>query len=118
MIAKLKTIENAQYYIVGYKGNFIANVTVPEVINDKTIEFIDGQAFMGCRRLKKIDLPGSLTLIEAGAFGMCHALKKVVFRGTTEEWKRIAYDGIFKDASAAVTVLCNDGDVAYKKYKT
>ena len=82
------------------------------------VEKISSEAFMGCRRLKKIDLPGSLTLIEAGAFGMCLALKKVVFRGTTEEWKRIAYDGIFKDASAAVTVLCNDGDVAYKKNKT
>lgn len=66
-----------RYYIVGYKGNFVANVSVPEEIGDKTIEFIDGQAFMGCRRIQTVTLPETIECIYTDAFKDCTGLKSV-----------------------------------------
>ncbi|MBO5372319.1 MAG: leucine-rich repeat protein [Lachnospiraceae bacterium] len=66
-----------RYYIVGYKGTGINKLTIPEEIKGKTIEFIDGQAFLGCRDIKTVSLPETIEGIYRKSFKDCSGLRSI-----------------------------------------
>jgi len=61
------------------------SVSLPDSVNT-----IENQAFMGCRRLSAITIPESLTKIGPAAFYECDALASVEFAGSSTKWKFVS----------------------------
>jgi len=62
--------------VVKYHGS-AANVTIPEVVNEKTVKEIGEGAFEGNATLVSIDLPDTVTAIRARAFKNCTSLSEM-----------------------------------------
>ncbi|MBD5131115.1 MAG: leucine-rich repeat protein, partial [Clostridiales bacterium] len=52
--------------------------------NQSVLKKIGYAAFAGCESLEQISIPGSVTMLEAGAFGQCSSLKSVNFEEGTD----------------------------------
>ena len=63
----------------------LTSVNIPEGVHE-----IDWNAFSGCTGLISVTIPRSIREIESYAFAECSSLSVVRFRGTEEEWRRIA----------------------------
>ena len=50
---------------------------------------ISNEAFKGCRHLKTVSLPSSLTHIGENAFSGCPGDLKIIFRGTRAQWESV-----------------------------
>ncbi len=71
-------------------GNMFKNWTMLEsVIMEKGIERIFKNAFYGCRNLKTVVIPNTVTFIQEYAFAESTKLKEIVFKGTKTEWDAI-----------------------------
>jgi hypothetical protein len=62
--------------------------------------------------LTSINIPNSVTSIEAEAFLGCSCLPSVKFEGTIEEWNSIEKGSDLKGEVPATYVQCTDGQVA------
>ena len=66
--------------------------------------------FDGCKQLKSITIPKSVTKIGYSAFWGCSGLT-ITFNGTMAEWKAIDKESKWKYASSKFTIHCTDGDL-------
>ena len=79
----------------------------------RSINTIRAGVFYGCAGLKQINISNQVFAIENNAFGKCTALDKIVFDGTSDEWKRIRKTEL-SDSSwntgvpSTCMVYCND----------
>ena len=64
---------------VDYTSNYPSNFLIPKKINGHPITSINGSAFSGCTRLKKVTMPDSILSIGAKAFVNCNNLKDIKF---------------------------------------
>ena len=64
---------------VDYTSNYPTTFLIPEKINGHPITRIDGKAFSGCTRLKKVIMPNTIYSIGANAFINCTSLKEIEF---------------------------------------
>ena len=72
---------------------------------------IDEYAFVGCTKLKTINIPTTVTEIGNGAFKDCQSLEEVVYEGMTIQWESILKGrGIFFNVPID-KVICSDGEV-------
>lgn len=70
-----------------------------------SISVLEAETFALCEALTEISLPCSLTLIDEGALDGCSLIDEVIFEGTREEWLKISIaDG--NDLSQT-EIICN-----------
>ena len=62
--------------ITGYKGN-AAYLHIPETIDGYTVVGIGVNAFQEKKYIEKVEIPDTVTIIEAGAFGNCVSLTQI-----------------------------------------
>ena len=62
--------------ITGYKGN-ASYLHIPETIDGYTVVGIGVNAFQEKKYIEKVEIPDTVTIIEAGAFGNCVSLTQI-----------------------------------------
>ena len=55
---------------------------------------IDTMCFYGCKTMKQVTIPGSVTSIGEGAFDGCGALESVIYRGDEKRWQMMKVEEI------------------------
>ena len=118
-------------YIVGaafYNLHNLVGVNLPE-----SVKGIGQSAFEECEKLRSVVLPSNLEELGEAAFkqcyalerivipntvkspiiwfGMCRALKEIVYTGTMEEWKKIEYYYWDTHLPNDYVVKCTDGEI-------
>ena len=73
---------------------------------------------MGCKSLKSIEIPASVTSIGKFVFVDCNELVSMKFGGTMEQWKVFGGDIHMLDRIPAKFVKCSNGKVIYKREET
>lgn len=91
-------MKNGGYYISRFKGFEEDEMVVPNMVGEKRIVGITGDAYHGCVSVKKLCLSEGIRVLENGAFSDCSSLTTVVLPSTlttiggpTNECK----DGVF-----------------------
>ncbi len=85
-----------KYYLVRYNGT-VTDLVLLSQINRSTYE-LNSYAFINDDgNLKSIEIPGSITSIEANAFCGCDNLTNVYYKGTIEKWCNIAFKNIYSN---------------------
>ena len=74
---------------------------------EEGITYLPDGAFAYCRNLKKIEIPQSVTHMEALCFHGCYSLREIFFNGTKEEW--YAFSAMMD--TAAYDIICADGKI-------
>ena len=74
-----------------------------------SVLFIEEKAFMYCDSLEEVSLGGRLNSLDPFIFPGCDNLYKLNYRGTKEEWSRIAKDDYWAEDSALEKIVCTDG---------
>ena len=64
--------------ITGYHGN-AAVLTIPEIIDDKTVSAIGSKVFQNNKRLRIVSMPDTITRIGSSAFSGCSNLSSIEF---------------------------------------
>ena len=66
-----------------------SEIEIPLVVDGKTVKSIGDEAFKDCKTVSVITIPKGIQEFGEGSFRNCDNLEKIVFTGTTEEWKAI-----------------------------
>ena len=96
-------------------------ISLKEIVLPDNVKKLDGFAFFHCTSLESVSIPSAMSL-NSCAFMECRNLKKIVFRGTLEEWEkktigRHAVDWWNKDFFPHnVPVYCDDGLTSLEIY--
>ena len=88
--------------VIGYTGND-ANLTIPMVIDGKTVLGIGDNAFQGSNTLKSIIVPESVTYIGMNAFSNCSNLDSIRFLGNAP----IVGENAFLNSSSNLKIYYN-----------
>ena len=79
-------------------SNYPSTFKIPAKINGHPITRIDDQAFLGCNRLKRVEMSNNITTIGDGAFLNCEKLESFKFSKNIEKIGNSAFDGtIYKE---------------------
>ena len=87
-----------------FRGSGLKSIVIPDGVTE-----IRERTFYDCTSLESITIPASVTKIETDAFTNTPALKAVSYKGTPDQWKKIAMTGGVKTALKTATVTCSDG---------
>ncbi len=87
-------INETEYTVTSiFSRCFLDNMKVVTVTLPSTINFIDGNAFYGCRKLEYINLPEGIERIETCTFRYNENLKEINFPSTLKYIGWCAFDG-------------------------
>ena len=75
-----------------------------------TIYRLHDDAFLQCRKLQKIALPRSLSVMKDALFWECNALETLSYDGTVSEFGQITKGEYWNDGLRLNIVKCTDGD--------
>lgn len=107
-----EVILNKGIKIIGSDA-FRFNERLESIYMPDGLQVIANLAFQGCRGLKSISIPSSVDRIGISAFDYdCwYDVVYVEFRGTKDQWDKIAKSKDIFDSYSPVTVHCKDGDI-------
>ncbi|MGN0533751.1 MAG: leucine-rich repeat domain-containing protein, partial [Eubacterium sp.] len=79
------------YHVTGYVLPSLSNAVIESEIDGIPVTEISDDAFYECYTIKSVVIPGSVKLIDTGAFGNCTKLESVVFNEGLEKIKPDAF---------------------------
>jgi hypothetical protein len=82
---------------------------------DTNLEILKTGAFRSLNKLTTVLLPDTLQSIEEEAFSSCYNLKKVIYKGTIEEWQNISIAANKNEYLLNATIYCKDGIINPKE---
>ena len=82
------------------------HITIPDSV--MTIGF---NAFYKCSGLTSVTIPNSVTSIDKYAFDSCISLNYISYKGTKDQWGKIALMDEWNDSSSIKAIHCTDGDI-------
>ncbi len=102
----LYKFDKATGTVLGHKGSFDNSapdvIKIPSYIDGVKVKKIGKDAFEGCKSLKSITIPNTVTHIENGAFNLCKSLKSVTISSGVTHIGRLAFSGC--TALTAITI--------------
>ena len=107
------TIKDDAITIVKYMGPG-GEVKIPEKINGLPVIEIGKGAFLGCKSISRVALPGGLIRLGDSAFGSCSGLTHVEIPSTVTDIGNLAFDRCY--ALASITIpnsVTRIGDYAF-----
>ena len=90
---------------------FLADTTIRAINIPPHIKRIGRAAFLNCSRLEHITIPDSVTSIGYWAFNGCTGLNYISYKGTKDQWGKIAVADGWDDSSSIKAIHCTDGDI-------
>ena len=113
---------DAQYLVLSRntKGGYqvsCSSTKVTEVeINAKymgyTVNMIESYAFDSCDKLRKVEIPNTITYIGAYAFRDCESLEEIIFNGTRAQWRAIDKASTWDRNTGDYLIKCTDGTIS------
>lgn len=97
-------------------GWAFANTKITEIALPDGVTKLSANVFNGCSELTELTVGAGLTEICAGALADCPKLNKIIFGGTTAEWKAVSKASGWKTPDNIITDLfveCADGTLEY-----
>lgn len=85
-----------------YNCESLKHITVPESLNEIPFSFVND-----CKNLESITIPTSVKSIEPFALSNCYKLKRIAFRGTENQWKRIKKDKTWNENTKGYEIIFN-----------
>ena len=88
----------------------VRKVKIEDTYKNADVVKIMNKAFDGCDKLRKIEIPATVTEIGNYAFRDCVSLEEIVYDGTIEEWLLIRKGSGWDDNIGEYVVICTDGE--------
>lgn len=85
--------KDGKYSAISCSSN-AEEISIPSSIKGYPVTHIDLNCFNGLTNLRKVIIPGSVKVIDQGAFGNCKNLKEVVFNEGLEKILSSAFSGV------------------------
>ena len=103
---EIKEADGHSYAMITDADKRMGSITVPPALNDKPVEVVGKKAFLGCKGLRELTLPGGIREIGEWAFAFCDNLRRInIRRGSVALAK-----GAFKNDSALRDIFVCDGE--------
>ena len=99
---KVKSIGDWAFY--GCSG--LKSITIPDKVT-----IIEKAVFFACTGLTNVTIPNSVTSIDKYAFDSCISLNYISYKGTKDQWGKIALMDEWNDSSSIKAIHCIDGDI-------
>lgn len=93
---------------------FAKNTELTEAKIPSYVRKIGAGAFANCVNLETLELPAALTSIEYNAFFNCKRLKTITFKGTKDEFKKVARGKNWLAKAGCHQINCQDGFITIK----
>ena len=90
---------------------FLTNTSIKHIDIPDHITSIDEFAFAHCVSLTSITIPDSVTSIGYWTFNSCTSLNYISYKGTKDQWGKIALADGWDDSSSIKAIHCVDGDI-------
>lgn len=90
---------------------FLTNTPIKHIDIPDHITSIGDYAFANCDSLMDITIPGSVTSIGYWTFNGCTSLNYISYKGTKDQWGKIALADGWDDSSSIKAIHCTDGDI-------
>ena len=84
-----KELIDEYYEVVGFSGEAVANVVIPEDYNGLPVKNVSALAFFNEDKVVSITLTNNITMLSSSAFSYCSNFTTFYFLGTEEEWDAI-----------------------------
>lgn len=105
---EIKEADGQKYCVITDADKKLNSIEIPETIDGAPVRCIAKKAFLGCKGLRHIRLPGSVRTIGEWAFAFCDNLTRVeLSRGRTELGK-----GVFKNDDSLQEIEVYDAESA------
>ena len=98
-------------YLDHIPNSFLTSTSIKNINIPDHITSIDEFAFAHCGSLTSITIPDSVTSIGYWAFNGCTGLNYISYKGTKEQWSKIALADGWDDSSSIKAIHCVDGDI-------
>lgn len=90
-------------------------ISIQSASIENGVTSISSCLFMGCSKLKKVQLSQSIRVIGVKAFAYCENLDSIIYTGTMQDWNCIMENSpLWNDESQIRTVICSDGEISIK----
>ena len=84
----------------------LTSITIPDSVTS-----IGKATFFACTGLTSVTIPNSVTSIGYWTFYGCTGLNYISYKGTKDQWGKIALADGWDDSSSIKTIHCIDGDI-------
>lgn len=84
----------------------LTGITIPDSVTS-----IGKAAFFACTGLTSVTIPNSVTSIGYWTFYGCTGLNYISYKGTKDQWGKIALTDEWDDSSSIKAIHCIDGDI-------
>lgn len=108
------TKSGENYALSGVKGDkTMVECEIPKKYEGAYVTSIKKGAFKGCKKLKNVTIPTTITEINGNAFSDCESLKKITYDGTKKQWRAIEKTN-WSDVTDnyTITIVCSDGNIS------
>ncbi len=106
-----KTYEYYDDKLFAYFKDHLNEVTVSELMGEKTVSVILNGAFGNLSALETVTIPTTVTKIQKYAFYGCTSLTAIRFQGTMEQWNAIEKGTDWDKETGNYTVYCTNGEI-------
>lgn len=89
-----------------YSCSGLKSITIPDKVT-----IIEKAVFFACTGLTNVTIPNSVTSIDKYAFGSCISLNYISYKGTKDQWGKIALMDEWNYSSSIKAIHCIDGDI-------
>lgn len=90
---------------------FLTNTSIKHIDIPDHITSIGDYAFANCDSLMDITIPDNVTSIGYWTFNGCTGLNYISYKGTKDQWGKIALADGWDDSSSIKAIHCTDGDI-------
>lgn len=108
ILKKETDCKEQKYAVVTDADKKLNEIDIPGELNGCPVEKIGKKAFLGCKGLRRVSIPYSISSVGEWAFAFCDNLVRVEMPRRRVEWGK----GVFKNDNSLSAIVINDGAFA------
>lgn len=105
--------KDRQLQVIGIGTGAFRETDIESVLLPSSIQYIDSEAFYGCKKLRSIDLPNSIRSIYSGAFRGCKSLESIEIPDNVTGLSNSIFSGCTNLTEITFGKITSIGDYAF-----